>query len=210
VRSLCLVVGNAIHRDSLTSALEEAGFAVTGTVASGGATLGAIRDAAADVILVDLPLFESLPLLRALRYQPERIRIVVIGQAGEEAALPRWLDEGVMGVVLATESLHDLVAAIETVAAGATRYPAPLLAPRLNGRGRLPPDLGRDSPWRRLTERELEIVRMIDRGCSNKEISVALGIQLSTVKNHVHHLLEKLHAPRRAAAAAQVAGRRQP
>jgi DNA-binding NarL/FixJ family response regulator len=59
----------------------------------------------------------------------------------------------------------------------------------------------------RLTSREREIVVLIDQGCSNKDIARRLGIEVATVKNHVHNILEKLHARRRSEAAAMVAGR---
>jgi two-component system, NarL family, nitrate/nitrite response regulator NarL len=55
-----------------------------------------------------------------------------------------------------------------------------------------------------LTARESEIVRLIDEGLSNKEIAIRLGIEVATVKNHVHNLLEKLRVHRRAEAAAQL------
>jgi two-component system, NarL family, nitrate/nitrite response regulator NarL len=204
MRSLFLVVSHAVHRDALTTALRAAGFAVTATVADGGGTIAAIGDGAGDVLLLDLPAFEGLPLLRALRCQHSSGRAVVLAHLGEEAELPRWVHEGAMGLVLPSESIHDLVTAIETVAAGATRYPAAVLAACLaHGHA-----LGEDSTFRTLTDREQEIVSLIDRGCSNQEIATALGIRLSTVKNHVHHVLEKLHARGRSAAAAQVAGRR--
>ena len=209
MHSLCLVVSHAVHRDALTVTLRGVGFTVSAAVAADGSALGAIRDMAADVVLIDLPSFEGLPLLRALRYEHSPARVVVMAHAGEEADLPRWLHQGAMGVVLATESLHDLVGAIEAVAAGATRYPAAVLAACLPTADALAVMAREGAPWAVLTEREQEIVCLIDRGCSNKEIAAALGIQLSTVKNHVHHVLEKLHAKRRAAAAAQVAGRRQ-
>jgi two-component system, NarL family, nitrate/nitrite response regulator NarL len=55
----------------------------------------------------------------------------------------------------------------------------------------------------RLTTRELEVLRLIDEGLSNKEIANALSIELTTVKNHVHHILKKLDVRRRTAAAAR-------
>jgi len=55
-----------------------------------------------------------------------------------------------------------------------------------------------------LTPREREILELIDGGLMNKEIAKALSIELTTVKNHVHHILEKLGVSRRAAAAAKV------
>jgi DNA-binding NarL/FixJ family response regulator len=72
-----------------------------------------------------------------------------------------------------------------------------------------PVELGRPKAPRRdasarLTARELEIVELIDEGYSNKEIARALSIELATVKNHVHHVLEKLGVTRRGQAAALV------
>jgi two-component system nitrate/nitrite response regulator NarL len=55
-----------------------------------------------------------------------------------------------------------------------------------------------------LTPREREILELIDSGLMNKEIASALSIELTTVKNHVHHILEKLGVTHRAAAAAKV------
>jgi two-component system, NarL family, nitrate/nitrite response regulator NarL len=55
-----------------------------------------------------------------------------------------------------------------------------------------------------LTARELEVLRLIEEGRSNKEIATALSIELPTVKNHVHRILEKLHVHRRSEAAARV------
>jgi DNA-binding NarL/FixJ family response regulator len=58
-----------------------------------------------------------------------------------------------------------------------------------------------------LTNREREILVLVDQGSSNKEIARRLGIEVATVKNHVHNILEKLRVRRRAEAAAKVAGR---
>jgi DNA-binding NarL/FixJ family response regulator len=60
------------------------------------------------------------------------------------------------------------------------------------------------SPGGLLTEREREIVGLIDAGLSNKKIALSLGIEVATVKNHVHHILEKLQVTRRGEAAARV------
>jgi two-component system, NarL family, nitrate/nitrite response regulator NarL len=63
------------------------------------------------------------------------------------------------------------------------------------------------TPPPELTPREAEILALIDRGLSNKDIARQLHVELATVKNHVHHILEKLHVHRRGEAAAIAAGR---
>jgi DNA-binding NarL/FixJ family response regulator len=55
-----------------------------------------------------------------------------------------------------------------------------------------------------LTMRELQVVRLIDQGLSNKQIALQLEIELSTVKHHVHHILEKLEVARRSEAVARL------
>jgi DNA-binding NarL/FixJ family response regulator len=62
----------------------------------------------------------------------------------------------------------------------------------------------RDVPNNLLTGRESEIVRLITQGRSNKEIATTLGIEVATVKNHVHNVLEKLQVRRRAEVAARI------
>ena len=71
---------------------------------------------------------------------------------------------------------------------------------------REPPAAGH-APRSPLTARESEIVQLIDEGLSNKEIAVRLGIEVATVKNHVHNLLEKLRVHRRFEAAARLRGK---
>ena len=71
------------------------------------------------------------------------------------------------------------------------------------GADRLP----REESRARLTSRELQIVRLIDRGLSNKEIARSLRIALPTVKNHIHHVLEKLQVQGRSEAASLVLDR---
>ena len=67
-----------------------------------------------------------------------------------------------------------------------------------------PPTLDRPGAIGALTAREREIIQLIDQGLSNKEIANQLCLEISTVKNHVHNVLDKLHVHRRSQAAALV------
>jgi DNA-binding NarL/FixJ family response regulator len=99
--------------------------------------------------------------------------------------------------------LDDIVAATTAVVRGETACSPRVAATLL----RRVADRARERPYSEfapLTSRERQVVALIDEGLSNKEIAARLCIELSTVKNHVHNLLEKLGARGRAEAAARV------
>jgi len=131
-------------------------------------------------------------------------RIVVFGVDEDDDGKNLALAEaGVLGFVGCSASLQDLTAAIAAAAAGEMRAPkrvADLILRRLaNLSGsRVPTE--RDT----LTRREREVAYLIDNGLSNNEIAQRLGIQLSTVKNHVHQVLVKTNARRRGEAASRL------
>ena len=105
-------------------------------------------------------------------------------------------------------SLQDLLEGIRQVTRGEA-HDSPQLVTVLLRRfaARRAP---REPVLERLTARELEIVELIDQGLTNKEIAAQLYIELATVKNHVHNILEKLHVRRRTEAAAWVRAQRGP
>src|SRR5437773_985410 len=90
------------------------------------------------------------------------------------------------------------------VAASGRLYPEGLAASLLRRVATLAAEQAPVSAAERLTSREREIVRLIDDGLSNKQIAGELHIELPTVKNHVHNILEKLQVQRRSEAAARV------
>jgi DNA-binding NarL/FixJ family response regulator len=131
-------------------------------------------------------------------------RVVVLGVHEVESEVMACAEAGVAGYVTREASLEELVNVVESVARGES-----LLAPRIGAlllrrvaeaakHSRIPAAVDR------LTPREIEIVGLIDEGLSNKQIAGQLSIELATVKNHVHSILEKLEVGRRAEAAARV------
>jgi DNA-binding NarL/FixJ family response regulator len=105
------------------------------------------------------------------------------------------VEAGVSGYVPRTGSIEDLVAAIRSAVRGEARCP-PVITSALMRRVATLANAG--GAGHRLTTRELEIAEHIALGMSNREIARRLGIELCTVKNHVHHMLEKLGVSRRA------------
>ena len=122
----------------------------------------------------------------ALRRPP--LRSVVLAEEGSVDEIARWLRCGAVEVLSPEASLEDLVEAIGRVAV--PRGDQPSLA-----RSSCPSHAG--GGLGRLTQRELQVAELLDRGMSNNEIADRLVIQLPTVKNHVHSLLEKLEIKRR-------------
>jgi len=116
-------------------------------------------------------------------------------------------EAGVSGYVTREASLDELTGVVESVARGESPCSPRISALLLR---RVAETAGRRTETdaaRRLTRREAEIVGLIDEGLSNKQIAGRLSIELATVKNHVHSILEKLQVERRAEAAARVRSR---
>jgi DNA-binding NarL/FixJ family response regulator len=142
---------------------------------------------------------------RALARDTPHARVVALAVPESERHVIACAEAGIVGYVAREASFTDLVAAIEGAARGEAHCSPRVAGGLLRRLGAL--SLERDQHEvgdARLTARELEIVGLIDRGLSNKEIATALSIGVPTVKNHVHHVLEKLGAERRSQAAARV------
>jgi DNA-binding NarL/FixJ family response regulator len=146
----------------------------------------------------------ALILARAVMNAAPTVRIVGFAAADGEVELMEGVEAGVMGFVSRSGSVDELVSAIECVDRGeavvSPRVTA-MLAQRL---ARIStPSVNNNQAPEQLTPRELEILTLIVDGLSNKEIGVRLFIELPTVKNHVHSILQKMHVRRRGEAAAR-------
>ncbi len=169
-----------------------------GTAADRSSTLERGTSLEPDVALVDLTMAESQQTVRALA--GAGVPVVVFGIREREDEIIEYAEAGVAGYVTRDSSLAELIDVVESVARGET-----LLSPRIAALLlRRVKTAARPGPAARLTPREAEIVRLIDDGLSNKQIARRLTIELPTVKNHVHSILEKLEVKRRAEAAARV------
>jgi DNA-binding NarL/FixJ family response regulator len=159
-----------------------------------------------EVVVLDQALPDSLLLTRKLVQARPEIRVVALGLPDSEESVLTFAEAGVAGYVPRDGSVQDLVDAVQRAARGELHC-SPQLAGTLIRRLAWRAAAGANLPATPLTARESEIVRLIDEGLSNKEIAVRLGIEVATVKNHVHNLLEKLRVHRRGEAAAQLRGR---
>lgn len=206
--SLFIVAGVRVFRDALAEMLArcDKGFEVVGLAVDYEDALPQVRRLRPDVILVDVTQASVVESLRAIDQGVPGAKVVALAVRGLESEVVGLVEAGIVGYVARDAGLSQLVACIQSVMRGEA-----LLEPRMtaavlrrlavlaaNGRSDSSDDC-------RLTYRELDIADLIRRGRSNKEIACALSIEVSTVKNHVHHILDKLDVRTRTEAAARLA-----
>jgi DNA-binding NarL/FixJ family response regulator len=136
-----------------------------------------------------------------------RAKVVALGPADDDRLIVACAEAGVSGYADVDGSLDELAEVIASVGRDQLVC-SPALASRLLRQVGVLARRATPVPAAELTSRELEIMALVDEGLSNKEIAARLHIQLATVKNHVHNILEKLHVSGRAAAAARTRGLR--
>jgi two-component system nitrate/nitrite response regulator NarL len=156
-----------------------------------------VRDGAVDVVLVDLGA-GNVGAVRTLLEAAPGARVVVLSAPQRPEDVIALAEAGVLGFVTRDQSIADLGATIKSVAGDemvCTPWIATVLVRRVQA---LAAD--RPAPVDSLTVREAGVLELIAEGLSNREIASRLHIELTTVKNHVHNILEKLGAKTRAEA----------
>jgi two-component system NarL family response regulator len=159
-------------------------------------------DAEAEIILVagSGPVLAVIQRLRRARAEFPTCKVVLLGAKGSDTDLVRFIAEGASGCVLMSQGLADLVAVLEMIQENRSPSSGHITQLVIGAIHRLSTNPQPD-PEACLTQREEEILRLIQDGLSNKEIASRLHITSNTVKNHVHHLLEKLKVRNRHEAA---------
>jgi DNA-binding NarL/FixJ family response regulator len=160
----------------------------------GASALRALENASPDVVLLDLrmPGLDGIGVLRALRGAGRLPPTIVLTTFDDDALMLEAIRLGARGFLLKDISLERLAEAIRTVAAGGT-----LLQPAITER-LLRAALGAGTDFdssvapEPLTEREIEVLRLMTGGFSNREIADSLGVAEGTAKNHISNILAKL------------------
>jgi DNA-binding NarL/FixJ family response regulator len=185
----------ALVRQGLRALLElEPELTVVGEAADGVETIARIADAAVDVLLLDIrmPRKSGIDVLRELHASPSLPPTLVLTTFEDAEAVLEAIRNGARGFLLKDVSFEQLVGAIRSVAAGSSVF-QPAITQRLIAQAaRLQNDFSSADLPERLTEREVEVVRLMSGGYSNKEIAHALGAAEGTIKNHVSSILGKL------------------
>lgn len=190
---ILIVDDHPVVRAGLASMLGTQGeLDLIGMSASGEDALRLINDRVPDVVLLDLrmPGMSGVETLQALKRAGRPVRVIILTNYETDEDIYRAVQAGAQGYLLKDTSLREMLEAIRAVHGG-KRYIPRHIASRLAER------MVRTD----LTARELQILQLLAKGPSNKQIGHALGISNNTVRNHVLKIMEKLEVSDRTEAA---------
>ncbi|HBL31673.1 MAG TPA: DNA-binding response regulator [Acidobacteria bacterium] len=167
---------------------------VVGEASDGEEALQVIAGAAPDVVLLDvrMPRKTGIEVLKELRGRGSLPPTLLLTTFDDDAALLEGIRAGARGFLLKDVSLERLTEAIRAVAAGETLIRPAVTERVLKGLEQIPADFESLDPPDPLTRRELEILRLMAGGYSNREIAEAFGSSEGTIKNHASNILSKL------------------
>ena len=200
--SVLLVDDHSVVRQGVRAFLvTQPDLTVVGEAASGEEAVKLVEQTVPDVILMDLimPNMDGVEATRRVKQVSPRSQIVVLTSYHEDEHIFPALKAGALSYILKDVSAEELAAAVRKAAAGEA-----VLHPRVAARvikelqGRRTDSL---NPFTELSERELEVLKLIADGMSNAEIAGKLVLSEKTVKGHVSNILSKLHLADRTQAA---------
>jgi two-component system, NarL family, nitrate/nitrite response regulator NarL len=198
------IVGSVrVYREGLARAFAgHPQIRVIGEAPTSRDAMAPVRDLGPDVVLVDMSGPAAIDAARTLA-DVASSRLVAVAAPEDDRSVIACAEAGVVGFIGSEAGSDDVVAATEAAARGEAACPPRVTAALLR---RVADDARerRLSAFAPLTARERQVVALIDQGLSNKEIAARLCLELSTVKNHVHNLIEKLGARNRTDAAARM------
>ncbi|MFI0190388.1 response regulator [Streptomyces sp. NPDC017082] len=192
-----VVDDHPMWRDAVARDLAESGFEVVATAGDGEQAVRRARAAAPDVLVLDLnlPAKPGVQVCKELVGHDPALRVLVLSASGEHADVLEAVKSGATGYLLKSASTAELLDAVRRTAAGDPVFTPGLAGLVLGEYRRLaaePADAGEPGAPR-LTERETEVLRLVAKGLSYKQIAERLVISHRTVQNHVQNTLGKLH-----------------
>jgi DNA-binding NarL/FixJ family response regulator len=193
-----IVDDHALFRRGLQMVLEgEADMDVVGEAGDGHEAIDRAEATTPDVVLMDvrMPRRTGIEATRVIKDTLPSTKILMLTISDEEADLYEAIKAGASGYLLKEISIEEVASAVRKVNAGQSLISPSMASKLLNEFAAMVKrrDERNQVPGPRLTERELEVLKLVARGMNNRDIGQELFISENTVKNHVRNILEKLH-----------------
>jgi len=199
-----IVDDHDLFRTGLRNLLEEQGVKVAGEASTGGEAVRAVREIAPDVVVMDLnmPGMGGVEATRHIAAIAPLTRVVVLTISDEDADVLDAIMAGACGYLLKDSSITELMAGIGAASRGESLI-SPAIAAKVLQRVRATsaqPEIA-EAIRSELSEREIEVLKLIANGKDNALIAAELHISPKTVKNHISNILMKLQIDNRIQAA---------
>jgi len=200
-----LVDDHDLFRTGLRNLLEEhGGVQILAEAVNGAEAVKLVRDLAPDVVVMDLnmPTMSGVEATRHITAQSPLTRVIVLSISDEDADVMDAIVAGACGYLLKDSSISDVVTGIRSAAVGASLI-SPAIASKVLQRVRATTadaDIA-ETLRTELSDRELEVLKLIANGKDNAQIAAELVISPKTVKNHISNILMKLQIQNRIQAA---------
>ena len=167
---------------------------VVGEAADGITATELAITTAPDVILLDvrMPRRTGVEACRAIKEAVPATKIIMLTVSDEEADLYESVKNGAAGYLLKDSSIEEVAQAIRVVNEGQSLISPSMAVKLIDEFKQMSKPEREQGPALRLTERELEVLRLVAKGLNNREVAKELFISENTVKNHVRNILEKL------------------
>ena len=198
-----LVDDHDLFRTGLRNLLEEQGVQVVGEAASGTDALRIVREIAPDVVVMDLnmPGMSGVEATREITSIAPLTRVVVLTISDQDDDVMDAIVAGACGYLVKDSSIEELMRGINAASVGESLISPPIASKVLQRMRAVTLDQGAEKIRAELSERELDVLRLIANGKDNSEIAEALHISPKTVKNHISNILMKLQIENRIQAA---------
>ena len=192
-----VVDDHALFRRGLEMVLgQEDDITVVGEAGDGAEALELARELTPDIVLMDIrmPRRDGIEACTAIKDAVPSAKIIMLTISDEEADLYEAIKAGATGYLLKEISIDEVATAIRAVAGGQSLISPSMASKLLTEFASMVKrsDERQQVPAPRLTDRELQVLRLVARGLNNRDIAKELFISENTVKNHVRNILEKL------------------